>query len=56
LVLFAGDPVLNFPPIKVSLSICDLPEVKEKILKRMAEYHKKFASPDIHQAKKSALK
>ncbi|KAF8842298.1 hypothetical protein BDN67DRAFT_966065 [Paxillus ammoniavirescens] len=42
--------------ITVSLSICDLPEVKEKILRRMADYHKKFVSPDIHHAKKSVIK
>ncbi|KIK97987.1 hypothetical protein PAXRUDRAFT_737422 [Paxillus rubicundulus Ve08.2h10] len=33
--------------ITVSLSICDLPEVKEKILKRMDEYHKKFLEPTV---------
>ncbi|KAF9226499.1 hypothetical protein BS17DRAFT_775704 [Gyrodon lividus] len=42
--------------ITVSLSICDLPEVKEKILKRMEEYHEKFVTPDVHRAKKSVLK
>ncbi|KAF9247240.1 hypothetical protein BU15DRAFT_58108 [Melanogaster broomeanus] len=42
--------------ITVSLSICDLPEVKEKILKRVQGYCDKFDSPDVRRAKKSALK
>ncbi|KIJ69990.1 hypothetical protein HYDPIDRAFT_35436 [Hydnomerulius pinastri MD-312] len=42
--------------ITVSLSIADLPEVREKIMKRMEEYHNKRIAPDLYRAKKSALK
>ncbi|KAH0840002.1 hypothetical protein J3R83DRAFT_963 [Lanmaoa asiatica] len=41
--------------LTVSVAISDLPEVREKIVKRLDDYRSRLEPPDPHRAQKSAL-
>lgn len=42
--------------IQVSVTVSDLPEVQEKIVKRLDDYRSRLEPPDLRRAQKSALK
>ncbi|KAG8218715.1 hypothetical protein J3R82DRAFT_4383 [Butyriboletus roseoflavus] len=41
--------------LAVSIAISDLPEVREKIVKRLDDYRSRMEPPDLHRAQMSAL-
>jgi len=38
------------------VAVSDLPEVKEKVVKRLDDYRSRLEPPDLRRAQKSALK
>ncbi|KAF8138548.1 hypothetical protein EV363DRAFT_1314243 [Boletus edulis] len=50
------DNTLDGHELVVSTAVSDLPEVREKITKRLDDYRARMEPPDVHRAQQSALR